>query len=293
MVKSLFTAYICWLFGGIFGLHLLYLGRDRQAFIYLSTFGGFLISYMYDFYRMPSYVHEANLDTTFITEINKLHFKLKSPAFQSKRFFSCLIVGVYFSYLVNNCVKSEENFSYLSTHWALQLLQPLVVAFVVYYAGTNELMDCQFRWPLLGSYLGAFLGYYLKISESLMYLTSPLLTTFIFNWNLSWEKKFINKKKDKLLKRSVKFIILSSLFILLFGIFCWNNVKLNGKNGETLTLKESATAFIESEQFKQISEAVIQLYNFYKVNGFWKTIDQLFYNGDSGAISRAYEVSCS
>ncbi len=294
MVKSLFTAYVLWLFGGLFGLHHLYLGRDRQAFIYFSTLGGFLVGYIYDLYRMPDYVREANLDASFTNKLNKLQFQLKAPAFLAKRFFSCVVIGAYFSNLVIKCVIIEKDMSNILTVQALQLLHPLVVALIVYYVGTDGPIECQFKWPLIGSYIGFLTAYYFGIVNGFMYLTSPIAATFYLNWNISWDKEYISKKKantDRFSKRLVKFLALISLFMLLFGVFCWHNVKVTGKNGETLTLKESATVFFESDQFKVLRETLTQVWNFYKAHGLWKTIEQLFYNGDSGAVSRAYGVS--
>lgn len=37
--KSTCVAYLCWLIGGLFGLHKLYLRRDREALIYVTTLG--------------------------------------------------------------------------------------------------------------------------------------------------------------------------------------------------------------------------------------------------------------
>lgn len=37
--KSVFVAYMLWLFGGLFGFHHIYLHRDRQAFVWWCTLG--------------------------------------------------------------------------------------------------------------------------------------------------------------------------------------------------------------------------------------------------------------
>lgn len=37
--KSIWRAYLCWMIGGLFGLHHFYLRRDRQAFLCWTTFG--------------------------------------------------------------------------------------------------------------------------------------------------------------------------------------------------------------------------------------------------------------
>lgn len=41
--KSIFIAYVLWLFGGIFGLHHIYLRNDRHAFVWWCTLGIYVI----------------------------------------------------------------------------------------------------------------------------------------------------------------------------------------------------------------------------------------------------------
>lgn len=67
--KSKFWAYLLWLFGGLFGAHHVYLGRDDQAFVYISTFGGYMgLGWLRDIYRIPAYVADANDDPVFIKD---------------------------------------------------------------------------------------------------------------------------------------------------------------------------------------------------------------------------------
>ena len=74
--KSLFVTYILWFFGGIFGLHHFYLGRDIQAFIWWCTFGGYLgVGWLRDLFAIPRYVAEANEDPELM---DKHNLKMKS-----------------------------------------------------------------------------------------------------------------------------------------------------------------------------------------------------------------------
>ena len=55
--KSVVFTYFLWFFFGWFGLHHFYLGRDRHAFTWWSTFGGmFLLGWVRDAWRIPTYV---------------------------------------------------------------------------------------------------------------------------------------------------------------------------------------------------------------------------------------------
>lgn len=58
--KNVLVAYLCWLVGGIFGLHLFYLERDAHAFLTWSTLGGYGLGWLSDFTKIPRYVREAN-----------------------------------------------------------------------------------------------------------------------------------------------------------------------------------------------------------------------------------------
>lgn len=70
--KSKLWAYLLWLFGGLFGAHHVYLGRDDQAFVYLSTFGGYTgLGWLRDIYMIPSYVADANDDPAFIADFKR------------------------------------------------------------------------------------------------------------------------------------------------------------------------------------------------------------------------------
>lgn len=60
MAKKIMITYALWAMGGPLGLHHIYLGRDSHALLWILTFGGFGIGWAREFFRIPSYVSEAN-----------------------------------------------------------------------------------------------------------------------------------------------------------------------------------------------------------------------------------------
>lgn len=104
--KSLTMAYVLWLIGGWFGWHLIYLQQDEQAalcqyhsqqlsfcasgfthctFVFFlvlvpdaGSLGGFLLGWLRDLWRLPSYVAYANA-TVECVETLRLHYRL-SPS---------------------------------------------------------------------------------------------------------------------------------------------------------------------------------------------------------------------
>ena len=289
--KSLSTAYVCWLFGGLFGLHHLYLGRDRQAVISFCTLGGCLLGVLYDLYRMPFYVNEANQGVEFTNELNKMQFQLKAPSFLTSPFLKCLAIGTFITYLVNNAIPLEKDESNYILCRSILFISPFIEAFIIYYIGTDGPMECEYRWPLLGSLLSLALRFSKLSDSSESKLYYPLLATFFLNWNIRWDKKYIVKKKfkkEKLPKRIFKYVLLTGLFLALVCVFSWNNLMITNKDGTKLTLKETATKYFSSDKFKEIKNLFSVLWNFYKAHGFWKFIDHMIYDGDGEHISNAY-----
>lgn len=69
--KSVIVAYLWWLFGGIFGLHLFYLERDAHAFLTWSTLGGYGLGWLADITKIPRYVRDCNDDPKFLAELSE------------------------------------------------------------------------------------------------------------------------------------------------------------------------------------------------------------------------------
>ena len=105
-MASLALAYFLWFFFGIFGVHHFYLKRDRQAFVWWSTLGGvFGLGWIRDFWRLPSYVRQANgkQEDGHVVNDNDLKrgARIKSkPKLSLVRWAGMLIMGCLFSHLV-------------------------------------------------------------------------------------------------------------------------------------------------------------------------------------------------
>lgn len=68
--KSLFLTYLLWFFGGIFGLHHFYLGRDIQGFLWWCTLGGYVGGWLRDLFFIPEYTRAANHDSDFLKRLS-------------------------------------------------------------------------------------------------------------------------------------------------------------------------------------------------------------------------------
>ncbi|WNJ20997.1 TM2 domain-containing protein [Pontibacter sp. G13] len=60
--KSLFVAYMLWLFLGFFGIHKFYLGKTGWGLVYIFTGGLFTIGWIIDLFTLPGQVENYNLE---------------------------------------------------------------------------------------------------------------------------------------------------------------------------------------------------------------------------------------
>ena len=93
-MANIVCVYLCWLFGGLLGLHHFYLGRDKHAFVWFMSFGGFGIGWFRDLWRVPEYLFEANQDIGFKNEFAARRKRFSNgPPFHIARFAGQIIIG--------------------------------------------------------------------------------------------------------------------------------------------------------------------------------------------------------
>eukprot|EP01059_Diplonema_ambulator_P037475 TRINITY_DN9938_c0_g1_i1.p1 TRINITY_DN9938_c0_g1~~TRINITY_DN9938_c0_g1_i1.p1 ORF type:complete len:532 (+),score=143.35 TRINITY_DN9938_c0_g1_i1:38-1597(+) len=88
--KSVWLTYILWLVGWWCGLHHWYLEREGQAFLWMTSLGGFGIGSALDFFFIPGYVREANGE-----------FYKGSRGFGFFAFCNYLTFAIYYAWLLS------------------------------------------------------------------------------------------------------------------------------------------------------------------------------------------------
>ena len=87
----------------------------------------------------------------------------------------------------------------------------------------------------------------------------PLISTILLGARIKWDKTYLEQKmknKQKLSARVVKIIILTSFFMLAIGLFSWNNLLTVTKDGETVSLKESAFLFFNCDELVKLKSGL-------------------------------------
>lgn len=106
--KSLLVAYLWWLYGGLAGLHHIYLGRDQHAFAYWISFGGYFgLGWLRDAWRMRDYVAEANETPEYLAILTEKMRQQTRPSFGFIRLFGSIVVADVLGYLVIGAIPHE------------------------------------------------------------------------------------------------------------------------------------------------------------------------------------------
>lgn len=274
--KSLFVAYLCWLFGGIFGLHHLYLGRDKHGFITFATLGGyFTLGLLRDLWRLPEYVQEANNDLEYL---DKLHVQIKTnkkPPSSFARQSGLMMVGNLFAYLVDYAIPVEL----LNDHVVIflkYLLIPLAAALGVWLTGNVGRHRGTIRYPLVASYLAALPSLFLKVQVGSF---STLAAVIVFN---KYSKKWrLQREQPKpIARRFLTLIFCVLLYLSLWSSWLYFNCTIEDEQtGENIKCRDAVQNFFKSSAYLNFTEAIWMLFEHARHQGFiglWKEIMQEF-----------------
>lgn len=285
--KSLWKAYLCWLFGGIFGLHHLYLGRDRQAFIWWSTVGGyFLVGWSHDFFRMPELVRDANDDPKFIEKFKQNIRKHERPPFSTNKFLGQIMISYLWCQVFLMAIPDDEfkgiNFKFL--HW----LVPFVVALGVWCVG-NVGRERGTIWKCLFT---AYAVYPLRfvVYEEAYWLTAMIVaSTIVFdNYSKQWRLTPVKKRSKK--RRFLTLSVACCLYLGLLGCYFYFNGKITDSEGDEVPVHEAISNFFKSPWWTDLKNSLDETWNYAKHHGFYETWKQIIDMLDADGEQNAYKT---
>ncbi|XP_011903785.1 PREDICTED: dnaJ homolog subfamily C member 22 isoform X1 [Cercocebus atys] len=123
MAKGLLVTYALWAVGGPAGLHHLYLGRDSHALLWMLTLGGGELGWLWEFWKLPSFVAQANR-----AQGQRQSPRGVTPPLSPIRFAAQVIVGIYFGLVALISLSSMVNFYIVALPLAVGLGVLLVAA---------------------------------------------------------------------------------------------------------------------------------------------------------------------
>ncbi|KAK9700536.1 DnaJ domain [Popillia japonica] len=284
--KSVVVAYVCWLFGGMFGLHLFYLRRDAQGFLTWSTLGGYGLGWLADITKIPRYVKEVNEDPELMREIYRKMREHRKPPFSISRFISAIMIGYLWGQLVMIAIPESPiaNYELTFLHWFI----PLGCSIGVWVVG-NIGRETGKPWIAIGSAYLAYLSRYLYYDESvwfsLMLVTSALaFDTFSKEWRPH------KKEERSFMMRMAIVSACGLLYLSLWGCYFYFNGKITDSNGDTVPLHEAVHHFFTSPWWTDLKQSLYDTYVFAQHHGWYEVYKQIIDLSDVTGEQNAYKV---
>lgn len=143
------TVYLYWLFFGWFGLHHFYLRRDRHAFVWFWTCGGFVFGWLFELWRIPDYVRTANVELDQTESVPQWSV-VRVPSVRIKRVIGEFVFSFYLSYLATSALPDEilNDFLWTSTISAFAVAVGKIISstYIVYSVYKSMLLCFSFPY---------------------------------------------------------------------------------------------------------------------------------------------------
>ncbi|KAJ0184062.1 hypothetical protein K1T71_000485 [Dendrolimus kikuchii] len=279
--KSVFIAYFLWLFGGLFGAHHFYLGRDKQAFVWFTTLGSFKVGWLGDVSRIPRYVRQANEDPREIYTLALKMNRNKKPPFSVNRFCAMLLIGYSWGQLMMSAVPPNEFLGIQRRY--LNLLVPLFVALGVWIVGNIGHEKGKLKWPLLAAYIAYPLRYY-EYTENMWFYLMVLAAALAFDsFSKEWRK---SHKKHGFIKRVAVFGLCACLYLSLWCSYIYFYGTITNSEGEEVPIYEAVYEFFTGSLWSDLCD----VYKFAQHHGWYEVWKQVVDLSDPQDEQNAFKV---
>lgn len=285
--KSVVIAYVLWLFGGIFGLHHLYLHRDRHAFVWWCTLGGYMgVGWLSEIFLIPEYVRDANEDPRFVKAYVAKLQAYQRPPYSAKRFLGQILIGYLFGQLCSSAIPQTVtagiDFTWL--HWCI----PFFIALGVWTVG-NIGRECGALWPCV---LGAIVTYparYFIYDETYSLLLTALISALAFD-AISKQWRRTPPRRRSPTERTLKFTGALCIYFGLWGCVILFNGTITDEDGGEVPIHEALHNFLASAWWTDLKQALLDTYNYAQHHGWYETWREVFESMDVDGERNAYKV---
>ncbi|GAB1601745.1 dnaJ homolog subfamily C member 22-like [Argonauta hians] len=287
---NVIIAYILWFFGGIFGVHHLYLRRDNQALVWWTTLAGCGIGWFRDLWRIPSYVRQANNEPSYVDEIKELKRIYKKPPFSYERIITEIFVSSLLAYLFYSAwsVDLLKSYGFVNI-LVITVLTPLVAAYGVLLVANIGEQRADFKLPVIGSFLG--IPFYLKDPTQIIY--SSLISTAFLNYfnGTRWRDISPNRpQRTGCLKRTLRITSFCFVYLSLWALVINHNASVRDSTGKERKLSEVIIRYFSSEEWQQTKESIWFLYEYGSENGWTNLADAIWKIFATEDVPNAYKV---
>lgn len=281
--KSVCVTYLLWVCFGWFGLHHFYLGRDRQAFAWWSTFGGmFLLGWIRDLWRIPAYVEDANEGDKYLEELTSLMRNRKFPRFRVVRFIGQILVGYFYGTLVRLALPVDELPVLL-----VDVLKCFGITCGVHLVGNIGREKGKFHWPFIASLVSnCFVRYYLSEEEA-----GSIFCTAAASLTFSYFREYRRTYKTSTVCK--RMFVLTFCMFMIFALwlsFLYFNAEITAEDGEKIKVRDSVNHFFKSPAWMEFKNTLWELYEHGRNHGWANLYNEFIKALDPKGTSNARKV---
>ncbi|CAH1963930.1 unnamed protein product [Acanthoscelides obtectus] len=285
--KSVFWAYVYWLFGGIFGLHLFYLERDIHAFLTWSTLGGYGLGWLADVTKIPRYVKDYNNDPQFLAELSEKMRKNAKPPFSSSRFISAITVSYLWGQLVKLAIPEEEvaGINWMPfCHWLI----PFAIGLGVWVVG-NIGREQGSLWLTMATAYLTYLSRWYIYDDSIWMTIMTVSCGLVFDtFSKQWRRT--PRKKRSFIQRVTVIAVCGLIYSSLWVSYFYFNGKITDTNGDEIPVHEAIHHFFTSPWWTDLYQSLFDTYNYAQHHGWWEVWKQIVELSDPQGEKNAYKI---
>ncbi|EEC16025.1 chaperone protein DNAj, putative, partial [Ixodes scapularis] len=286
MTKSLLLTYVLWLTGGWFGAHHFYLGRDRHAFVWWMTLGGYFgIGWLRDLWRIPEYVKLANRDPAATEQLKEKIQRNAKPVSSTARSVGQMVVSDALGYMVLYALPLDVIPESLLPLAAIPV--PLAVAvgkpatfWWVSFGGC--------LWRVVRNLFSAFrVRPTLVIRFPLPVFWSSLASSYMFNHH-SKRWRLVPRPQRSLRWRLLVLAACCLLYGSLWASWLYFNCSVTDSDGTQVKCRHSLRHFFGSPLWRDFKNVAHELYTHLRHHGWrelWRLlVDALDPQGEASAL---------
>ena len=264
-------ALFLWMFGGFFGLHHFYLGRDKQGFLWATSCGGFVIGWIRDFFCLRTYTEEANRPYPTVRRRPYITANLH-------RVVGILMFSSLYSTIIENAIPVDE-MSENVYFWVKLLLTPLGTAFGAYMVSNVGRICCRWTYPLIGAYAGEVLfGSWHLLMESHNGLMLGVVVVAAVA--LGWRMRRGRREDRNLCLRAAIWAGMGALVLSLWFSYGYYNAEIYiEETNETLKVRKLFVDFLNSPAWEELRRVIADIITvLWESNGdydeAWRTLSE-------------------
>merc|ERR1712166_929907 len=287
-------AFILWWFGGIFGLHHLYLGRDLHAYLTwtVAPFSLLVVPWMVfwfrDFLRLSDYVEDANGGPDFMARLNLLQ-QQGMPRTSGSRLLAQMFFGSYFGSVARVGLAVWTWFD-LELPVLDGFTMALGIAVGVWAVGSVGREQTAF-WKVFASSACVALGQVATSGECSYFYPTCLATIVAWNYRSHRVGESFGQRTGFFKRMMVAGLVAATITVLLSAatVNALQDATVH-VDGEDITLKEALRNVLKSPEFSKLIQSIWDLYRDVQEKGWDEAFQDLLETLDVDGETHSYKV---